>query len=193
MSRNLSEGSTAKDVAAGGYQTRQLERRPAPQAGSAELPWARIARQFADSAQVIGSNSFTEIDCTVSWNVNAGESGENFFTVDLTDNTITVVPAGMVMVRALANWFSSITNNWIVWVSNSEVANQNQRRSGGGTSTTAQDELMFLTHVPANTSFTPGVWQIDLANRNLDMGFLEIVYLGTYSGTEFSVMDPDIA
>jgi hypothetical protein len=157
------------------------------------IPWARITRGFADAAQVIASNSFTEIDCTTSYNVGAGESGNGVFTVDLTDNTITVVPAGVVMVRALANWDSSITNAWILWVSNSEVANQNERRAGGGTATTMQDELMFLTHVPAGTSFSPGVWQIDLANRNLDVGFLEVSYMGTYTGTDFSAMDPDIS
>jgi len=161
--------------------------------GLVDVPWARITRRFADAAQVIPSNSFTEIDCTQSYNVGAGESGNGVFTVDLADNTITVVNAGVVMVRSLANWFSSITNAWILWVSNSAVANQNQRRAGGGVSTTMQDELMFLTRVPAGTSFTPGVWQIDGANRSLDVGFLELSYLGTDTGTEFSAMDPDIA
>lgn len=161
--------------------------------GGGEMPWARIVRQFADSNQSIGNNSFVEINCTASYNVGAGESGNGVFTVDLTDNTITVVNAGVVMVRALANWFDAITNAWIVWVSNSEVSNQNHRRAGGGISTTMQDELMFLTRVPAGTSFTPGVWQIDGAARNLDFGFLEVSYMGTYTGTDFSAMDPDIA
>jgi hypothetical protein len=162
-------------------------------AGGDAVPWCRISRRFADAAQVIATNSFTEIDMTTSYNVGAGESGEGVFTVDLTANEIRVVNAGVVMVRAMANWLSAITNNWIVWVSNSEVANQNQRRSGGGISTTAQDELMFLTRVPANSSFSAGVWQIDGANRSLDVAFLELHYLGTYTGTNFDSMDPDIA
>lgn len=174
------------------YAVRQLQRRPAPPSSDA-VPWARISRRFADSNQTIGSNSFVEIDFTTSYNVGAGESGEGVFTVNLTNNSITVVPAGTVVVRAYANWFSAITNNWIVWVSNSEVANQNQRRSGGGISTTAMDELMFQTRVPANSVFEAGVWHIDGANRDLDCAFLEVSYIGTYTGTNFDSMDPDIA
>lgn len=169
MTRPIYEPTLTRQDAYLDFQQQQLFRRPAPVSQAGTMPWARIVRQFADSNQVIGNNSFTEIDMTASYNVGAGESGDGVFLVDLTDNTIEVLVAGVVMVRALANWFSSITNDWIVWVSNSEVANQNQRRAASSTATTTQDELMFQTRVPANTEFTAGVWQHDGANRSLDV------------------------
>lgn len=157
-------------------------------------PWARIARRFADSNQVISNVSFTEIDTTTDWNVGAGESGNGVFTVDHTTNILEVEIAAVILVHCRVYWFSAITNPWILWVNNSRVANLNEAHFAGlGGSTDDAGDLEFHTRVAANTQFSFGVRHQDGANRSVDAAMLDIMVIGTYTGTEFAAMDPDFA
>lgn len=194
MTRFVGE-NTGQRVAAGArWGVEDLRKRPAPTASTDEVPWARIARRFADSNQTISTGSLAEIDTTTDYNVGAGESGEGVFTVDHTGNELTVEVAAVVLVHARAYWFSALTNPWILWVSQTMTANLSEAHFPGlGGSTDDAGDFEFHTRVVAGTTFSFGVRQQDGANRTLDAAMLDIMVIGTYSGTDFDAMDPDFA
>lgn len=161
---------------------------------SDEVAWARITRRFADSNQVISTASFTEIDTTTDYNMGAGESGEGIFLANHTANVLEVLIDAVIVVHCRVYWFSALTNPWILWVSNTMVANiAEQHYPGLGGSTDDAGDFEFGTRVRAGTEFSFGVRQQDGANRSVDAAMMDISIRGTYSGTDFDAMDPDFA
>lgn len=192
MTQPIQEPTTDRALQGFAYARDQIFRRPSQ--FSTDVPWARIARQFADAAQVIGNASFTEVDVTADWNTGAGESGNGVFTPDLAGNFLTVDIDAAILVHARAYWFSAITNPWILWVNVSMSANLVQAPFAGMAGTTDDaGDLEFHTRVVAGTDISFGVFQKDAANRSLDAAMLDVEVIGTYSGTDFDAMDPDFA
>ena len=194
MTQPVQEPTNQRSISGLKWRTNQLERRPAPVSSSANLPWVRIARRFADSNQNINHNSYTEIDTTTDWNIGAGESGEGYFTVSHSDNLINVEVDAVILIHARAYWNSAITNPWILWVNVSMSANivQADFAGMGGTTDDAGD-LEFHTRVVSGTDISWGVFQKDGAVRAIDAAMLDVMVIGTYTGTDFDAMDPDFA
>lgn len=186
---------TRDKVAETQFATRQLQRRPAPPSSDA-VPWGRISRRFADGNQTISTGSLTEIVTSTDYNLGTGESGNGVFTATHGGgtNVLTVEVDAVVLVHARVYWFSALTNPWILAVSNTMVSYDNEAHYAGlAGSTDDVGDLEFHTRVVAGTEFSLSVRQQDGANRDVDAAMLDILVIGTYSGTDFDAMDPDFA
>lgn len=191
MTQPVQEPLTQRSVSGLTWDKNQLYRRPPPPS-STDIPWARIGRPYSEAVASITNNSFEDLPVTASWNTSAGESGELWFSVDLIDNSMTLLQPAYVIVHVEADWFSSINAPWAVWISQSESAFVTYNWFAGQTSQTMHGSLTLPCRADTGTEFTGGIIQLTTGPRDLNAGMMEISVLGTWSGDPWWLEDPDI-
>lgn len=158
-------------------------------AGGPAIPWARRSKGFDAANQSIANNSFTDVTFNHDYNMAAGESGNGIFSAGT--NRIDVLVDGVYSITAQVNWFDALNATWFMglntvfsaWIGGSFFAGQG--------STTETGLLSEVHNLVAGTSVFLTLWQISGAAKNLDSAYLELHQLGTYTGTDYTAMNPD--
>lgn len=188
MTRPIQEPTTQRAVRGLGFGNDQLFRRPAP-AGDSTLPWARISKGFDASNQTINATTNTDLSFNHEYNMGAGESGENYFQSSGTTGLQARVH-GLYLVTAEVYWNTNPTTPWMFAITDSDAWFHGNYFAGQNT----QDQFGVITlpiRIDPNITYFATVWHASGGSRLVDAFYLEMVYMGDYTGTERTAMDPN--
>ena len=151
--------------------------------------WARRSKGADASNQVIPNNSVSTITFNHDYNMGAGESGESYFLS--TGNNLRVLVHGIYIITAEVIWVESATFDVGISISDG-LAGAGHYFAGAKTgATTISQALTFVHNYAANTNLALQVLQSSGSDKNVDAAFLHAWFLGGYTGTEFTAMNPD--
>lgn len=194
MTKYVGEPRPRQRVLAAAYGVRQLYRRPAPVLEAADdVPWARRSSGFDAANQTISTNSFTDLTFNHDYNMGAGESGETYFAANGT-NGIEILVAGYYIVTCEVNWLSAMgTTAWLMGISPlAPIADYNSLDAKGASSSTTMTGIVTKPmRLTAGRILRLQVWQITGSDKAVDVCFLEIARLGSYTGTDPEDMAPN--
>ena len=103
-----------------------------------------------------------------------------------------VLQDGLYVVTMEAFWFDAVGSTWMFgWDEIAASAWLHMSTFAGTTSTTVTGVVSQHARIEAGTKINMNIWQIAGSARNLDSAYLEIVHLGSYTGTERQAMNPN--
>src|SRR5574342_51760 len=155
---------------------------------SSTIPWARSSKGADASNQTIANNSVTTVTFNHDYNMGTGESGNAYFLS--TGDNIRILVHGVYIITAEIIWFESITFDAAIAISDG-VSSAGHYFAGATTAaTTISQALTFVHNYTVNTNLALQVLQNSGSNKNVDVAFLHAWYLGNYTGTEWTSMNP---
>jgi hypothetical protein len=177
----------------------QLFRRPAPPA-SDDRPWCRVSKPFPDGTfypnQTIANNSNITIDFDEVYNLDVGDSGDGFFTTQGSPvNTIRIAVQGLYAITAEVYWLEASTFPWYMAFSGDGLSWAHRTHFGYWDTFGAEDAMgstSFIHRYEANSNsdIELHVYQRSGGNRTINAAYLEVSYLGSYTGIDFDDILP---
>lgn len=197
MTQPVQEPTTDRALQGFAYARDQIFRRPAPPA-SDDRPWARVSKPFEDGTfypdQTINNNTIQVIDWDLTYNMDPGDSGETYFsTVGTPITALRVDVAGVYSVTAEVIWQEANTFPWALIVSGNHQSWNHQMPgyydSLGGIGDTVGTFTM-IHRCEVASQYALSLYQRSGGSRTLMAGYLEIVYLGSWTGIDLDDMLP---
>jgi hypothetical protein len=157
---------------------------------AAEFPWARRSKGFDASNQIIGTGTVTAVTFNHDYNMGAGESGEGYF--DVLSDSIEILQDGVYLISGGVIWFESSTFDCGVGYYDA-VANDEHMFIGAnitGSNGVAHSFTHMHRYTAGSVFITLNVVQTSGSTRNVDAAYLEVMRIGSWTGTDFTAMDP---
>jgi hypothetical protein len=189
MTQPVQEPSPQRTDASLTFGARQLRRRPGPPAGG-EIPWARRSKGFDAGNQTIGTGTLTAVTFNHNYNMGAGESGEAYFGP--VSDSIEILQDGFYLITGEVIWTTSPNWTGAIGYYDSDAIEDHlfgaAAPNSGGFNTQAFTAIHRYT--AASIFITLTVMQNSGSTKDIDAAYLEISYLGSWTGTDFLSMDP---